>query len=206
MYAAVERAHETENENRHSDEWRFSFLSPHHLMRDRGCSYTESMQTRFVILGVIVIIALGALVFLFGRGNLQSDIGMRSVAAIDVPFEKLVEGTHSAVSTRKNYIITSEAQMKELWTLLDATTTPPVIDFSTHSVIAVFAGQDSCLDISVTRIEDTEDRMVSVEIAKASDSCAKGQSPTSPYEIVVIPATTLPLTHEDSSTTVSCPK
>lgn len=164
------------------------------------------MQTRFVILGVIAVIALGVLVFLFGRGDLQSDIAMRSIAATEVPFEKLVEGTHSAVSTRKNYLITSESQLKELWTLLDATTTPPTIDFSTHSVIAIFAGHDSCLDISVTRIEDTEDRMVSVEIAKTDDRCAGDMFPTSPYEIVVIPATTLPFTHEDSSTTVSCPK
>ena len=160
-----------------------------------------------ILIGVALLVGIGVPVFFLAR-NASSPIIITDVppVVVPVPFTKLTEGTQSVVVRRVNYVLTSPTELNELWKVVDAPGKPPKVNFKTHAVIAVFAGQEASASIAVAKIEDAHTRMVSIAIAKPDGPCAQVSPPASPYEIVVVPTTSLHLTHEDISTTVSCPK
>ena len=150
----------------------------------------------------VVAVGIGVFMFSSGRGNPSNT----SSAAAVVSFTEIAKGSQSAVERRVNYLITSSSQFGELWKMITATGTPPTIDFKTHSVIAVFAGQKPTVGyaIAVAKIEDASARMVSITLAKPSDGCMLAQSITTPYQLISVPATSLSLAHEDVSVTTTC--
>jgi hypothetical protein len=164
-------------------------------------------ETLIIIGVVLVALIIGVVVFFSGRGsvptNTSSVVASTQPSAVIVPFTEITSGSKSTVATRVNYVITSTDELNKLWKMIDATGTPPAIDFKTRAVIAVFAGKESTSSIAVAKIEDTDARMVSITIAKPDSTCTK-QSSASPYEIVAVPITSLPLAHKDISTTVNC--
>lgn len=163
------------------------------------------MQNKMILIGVAVAaIVIGVLIFAYTTQT-ASKANTPMTASV-VPFTPLAHGEQSSVDARVNYRITSSAQLSELWHTLKAAGTPPVVDFSTHEVLAVFAGPESSVNIAVAKIEDTNQRMVSIALEKPAGSCAKKQVAASQYEIVAVPATALPLTHEDVVTTADCPE
>ncbi|MCX6787551.1 MAG: protease complex subunit PrcB family protein [Candidatus Kaiserbacteria bacterium] len=172
------------------------------------------MRNTLITVGLVLLAAVvGMFIYFSGRGqNVQKEslpaVAATHAAAVPVPFMKIAQGARSTVTTRINYSITSADQLSKLWKMIDATSTPPVVDFKTQMVIAVFAGQKPTAGyaISVSKITDTESRMVSVMLASSEGACSTKKSTIAPYEVVVVPSTTLPFAHEDISTTVSCPK
>ncbi|MDP2652107.1 MAG: protease complex subunit PrcB family protein [bacterium] len=162
------------------------------------------MRNTLIVGGVAVAaIVIGVLVFLRGGDSFSN--ASASPATV-VSFTQLARGSHSKVTMRVNYLITSSDQLNELWKMVDATSTPPKIDFKKEAVIAVFAGEQPTAGyaISVAKVEDTSARIVSITLAKPDGRCMTGQVLTTPYELVTLPATSLPLAHEDISTTTSC--
>jgi len=152
----------------------------------------------------LTTIVIGIFIFFYNGGSFINT----SSAAVVVPFTRIVQGDHSIVATRVNYLISSTDEFDKLWEMVDASGTPPLVDFNTHAVIAVFAGEQPTAGyaIEVSQIEDSTERTVSLTLAKPDNDCMEGQVITSPYEIVVVPTTSLPLTHEDIQTTANCPK
>ena len=171
-------------------------------------------RNHFIVYGAgITAIIVGVLAFLYGNGNIfNSPCGRAKCiqnietqsAAVTVPFTELAHGTRSNVSTRTNYLITSASEFEKLWKMVDATSTLPKIDFNTDAVIAVFAGKESNSAIAVAKVEDMNMRMVSVTLAKPNENCVSKQENTTPYEIIALSATTLPLDHKDSLITADC--
>ena len=166
--------------------------------------YTGAMRRDVLILTSAAIIAVGIGIFMFSSG--RGDLSNTSLVTATVPFTEIAKGSQSAVERRVNYLITSSSQFNELWGVVTATGTPPKIDFKTHSVIAVFAGQKPTAGyaIAVAKIEDASARMVSITLAKPSDDCMLAQSITTPYQLISVPATSLSLAHEDISVTTTC--
>jgi hypothetical protein len=123
-----------------------------------------------------------------------------------VVFTELAEGTQSGMTERTNYLITSSAEFSELWQTLYGTSTPPAVDFSKDSVLALFAGEKPTTGYSIKTeaIRDAEVRTVSVMLTEPGTDCIEGQMVTTPYEIVAVPSTGLSCTHEDIVSTVSC--
>ncbi len=152
---------------------------------------------------VLVMIVIIVAIFLYGRRTspIRSNTQAQSVT---VPFTTLTQGRQSAVAKRVNYVLTSPAQLSEIWKVVNAKGTPPKVDFKKQAVIAVFAGTESSSSIAIAKIEDTTARMVSIAITKPD--CTVPPSTASPYEIVAVPTTSLPLTHSDIPTTIPCPK
>ena len=72
----------------------------------------------------------------------------------------------------------------------------------------VFAGKQTVVGYSifVSKVIDSDTRMVSITLAKPSKLCTKKQSEVSPYEIITVPITSLQLAHEDIQTTANCTK
>lgn len=168
------------------------------------------MQNKFIIIGVaVIVVVIGVLAFLAnGKAvpDTTSAVKNAQPSAVIVPFTKLVEGTKSAVAKRTNYLITSSTELKDLWKLIDATSTPPTIDFTTNAVIAVFAGKETPSSIAIAKIEDNAARTVSISLTKPEGACSEKVAATSSYEIAVVPVTSLPFAHEDIVATTVCPK
>lgn len=176
-----------------------------------GWAYTEAMRRDALILtgAVVVAICVGIFAFLANGGNFAnifSSTASRDSVAYMVPFTKIAGGSQSSVDRRVNYFITSPSELSELWGMVNATGTPPSVDFSTHAVIAVFAGKEPSSSITVAKIEDANERIVSIAVTKPDGACSTNKAAASPYEIVAVSATSLPLTHTDLVTTTTCPK
>lgn len=168
------------------------------------------MKREFLIITGLMLVAVAIGIFIFLRGQntapeVSPNLASAEQSASVVPFTKITRGEKSTVTRRVNYLITSAEELQRLWKMVDATPPPPTVDFKTHAVLAIFAGNESTSSIAIAKIEDTDTRLVSITIAKPDDACAKSQSADSPYEIVSVPLTTLPLAHADLTTTVSCP-
>ena len=166
------------------------------------------MQRDILVILFIAVVAImiGAGVFFYGEKGSISLAPSGGVAAAVVPFDALVHGMNSSVPTRTNYLITSSAEFEVLWSMLDATGTPPAINFSTHNVVAVFAGRKPTggYGISVSKIEDKTRRMVTITLRNPAKDCMLTQQVTEPYELVIVPKTALPFTHEDVAATANC--
>lgn len=171
--------------------------------------YTSSMRDKLIFIGVAVVaVVVGVLVFLSG-GTAASDssssiVNNQPSAAVVVPFTKLIQGTQSKIAGRVNYNIVSSSELSALWKSIGAKGTPPAVDFTKQTVLAVFAGTESTSSIEIAKIEDTNSRLVSISIAKTVGACAQKVGTTSSYEMAAVSVSSLPLTHKDVLTTVPC--
>lgn len=163
------------------------------------------MKDTSIIVGMAsAAVIIGVVIFLNGGGSMSgtqlSAEANNPQSAVAVPFTEVARGTQSVVTTRINYLITSESELNKLWEMIHAAGTPPMVDFETSVVAAVFAGEDSKSSsaVSVAKIEDTDARTVFITL----DLCAEGDGAN--YEIVTMPATSLPLTHEDQIISTNC--
>lgn len=166
---------------------------------------------------ILVGLAVGAVVvgagiyFMYGAAlvsrtpNAAASAGTSATAG--VAFSPLAAGTHSGVTSRVNYSITSPSELALLWKMTDAQGPVPSVDFATHSVIAVFAGTAPTggYSVAISKIMDSEQsRTVVVTFVKPGGSCILPQVETAPYEIIAVPRTALPLTHTDTEQVTSC--
>ena len=170
-------------------------------------------DTLIVIALTLVAIAIGAGLYFYGWGSLitvppifSSSTSQNSVQGTDVPFTVLATGSNAAVQERKNYLISSTPELRELWKLLNAPGDPPAVDFTQSSVLAIFAGQEPTAgySIAVSKVADAASRLVVISLTRPGGSCILAQMVTTPYEVISLPKTTLPLTHEELTTTASC--
>ena len=163
-----------------------------------------------MIVGVAVVgIAIGVFVFLYGGENFSNNpppVPIENLAAVEVPFTELASGTQSNIKKRTNYLITSIYGLEELWKLVDTKRKMPDIDFNKNYVIAVFAGQNptSGYAISVSKVEDAQNRVVTITLISPGTSCVLAQSKTAPYQIIELSKTSLLFTHEDKATVSEC--
>jgi hypothetical protein len=129
-----------------------------------------------------------------------------SAAAAPVAFTKLASGVQASVTTRTNYIVRTDADLRQLWTMIPDAGSLPTVDFSTNEVLALFAGQKPTAGyaIEATSITDGEKRVVAISLVSPDASCVLAQSLTSPYEIILVSKTTLALAHTDTASTTSC--
>ncbi|PIR83454.1 hypothetical protein COU19_00635 [Candidatus Kaiserbacteria bacterium CG10_big_fil_rev_8_21_14_0_10_56_12] len=168
------------------------------------------MRDAFIALGIgIVAVILGALVV--GSGFSTPGVatpGTSESGGGAVSFREIVRGARSTVERRTNYIIRSAPELAEVWSMIDTSDTPPVIDFTRYDVIAVFAGTEPTAEyaINVLQVEDGVTRKVTIRLTSPSPSCVVAEGETAPYQLVELPKTTLTLTHKDVPITTNCLK
>lgn len=166
---------------------------------------TDRNKTIAVLAVLLALAALAAALFLF-KSETPTRTGSPSVSAAIVPFEPLANGSISTVHERVNYLITSSAQLHDLWSLLHASGPVPQVDFSKEEVIAAFAGEEPTTGygIRIATIKDATKRTVILTLTRPGVRCVTGQMVTAPYEVVKLPKTSLPLTHVDTLVTKDC--
>ncbi|MGH7175076.1 MAG: protease complex subunit PrcB family protein [Minisyncoccia bacterium] len=152
------------------------------------------------VTGLLALII--AIVIVFFPPRLAGGMG------VAVSYSVLDQGPISGVSSRVNYLITDQAGFKNLWQMLHgASSTPPTVDFSQNEVIALFAGAEPTAgyEIGIASISATAaHRLVSVDIGMPAAGCASTSVETTPYELAVLPASSLPLSHEDVAVAAPC--
>jgi|CXWL01.1.fsa_nt_gi hypothetical protein len=156
---------------------------------------------------VVVVAILGTIFFLNYAPNNQKEVRLfleNKPTVTAVPFTKLIQGAHSSVTRRVNYFVTSQTELEQVWKMIRATGTLPKINFKTTAVIAIFAGSEVTSEISVTKIEDSDSRLVSIALTKPSGTCENTKQKLSAYQIVTVPMTSLPLAHKDAFVATTC--
>jgi len=156
------------------------------------------MKVTLVFLGLALVVAMA------GVSMKNSNRG--GPAAVTVPFTALAEGARSEVSSRVNYLVTTQEELSALWELLKEPPPPPTVDFNAKVVAAVFAGKAPTTGYSITvaEVQDVDKRVVKIELTKPDESCVLAQSVTAPYQIIELPKTSLPFTHADTWVTKPC--
>lgn len=131
---------------------------------------------------------------------------LEPVQTTEVSFTTLAEGQQSQVSSRTNYLIHTDAQLRDLWKLLNREDSPSPVDFDQNTVAAVFMGERPTAghSIAVTKVEDDGERTVFVALSAPGASCISAQVITAPYQVIALPKTSLAYAHEDSATTAGC--
>jgi len=175
------------------------------------------MRNTALVVGTILMVAMvGAYMYYGGLSSGQSDAPAAVTPVVNTPppppapvavsFIELAQGTHSTVGRRTNYLITSSSELSALWKMVDAKGQIPTVDFKTSSVIAVFAGTKPTpgYTIAVADVTDSETRMVTITLSSPDSTCFLAQVLTAPYQIIVLPTTSLPLAHTDVTKKTSC--
>lgn len=113
------------------------------------------------------------------------------------------------VSERVNYRVTSEDQLAALWQMIytDNGTPVPTIDFNEYEVLAIFDGSHSTAGyaIQVASVKDTSDaRVVTIVHTVPGDSCVPAGGGTSPFTIIQVNKSPLPISRVDQTVTTQC--
>lgn len=169
------------------------------------------MKRHAFLLGGAALIAviIGVTEFVYGGKSFNTPppaVNDNQQQAVAVPFKPITTGIKSKVTTRTNYLITSDSELDKLWKMVDAKGSVPNVDFNNNYVAAVFAGAQPTpgYGVAVSKIEDTNVRTVIVTLIKPGAGCLAKASTTTPYVLVELPKTSLPFTHQDQASTTSC--
>lgn len=165
---------------------------------------------------VLAAVALGGVLYMFGGAAFhaqQPSAGEDSsnVGTSKNPVIVLEHGTTAAnFDQRVNYRVTDADQLASLWQMLYPDTGPtlPTIDFSKYEVLAVFDGSHTTggYDVQVVSVKDAAGaRTITITHTAPGSQCVTTGALTSPFVIVQVKASTLPVTHIDTAETSQCP-
>lgn len=176
-------------------------------LRSRG--YTFHMRdTWLVFFGIIIALVLGAYLYFGNSGGFGPD-GLTQ-GRDSGSFTILQEGANSGqIDTRTNYRIETADELAELWALIYGTNAPPMpnVDFSKYEVIAVFDGSHSTggYRVEVTQVRDADGkRTVHIRHAAPGSRCVTSPAITSPFQVVRVLKTVLPIVREEETVTTDC--
>lgn len=177
--------------------------------------YTDDMHPHMkhviiVAVSILVLAAFGFLLIVYGD-NSQTSLQVASVkgsagADEEVTFSEIASGNNSSVKEKVNYLITTDEGLTKLWQMLDTSIAKPNVDLDKNNIIVVFSGekQGGGYSVKVTRIHDSNVRDVTIESSSPGTNCIVTEAITYPYQVIVVPATTLELTHKDVSVIQDC--
>lgn len=166
-------------------------------------------ESGIIIGAAVAVLIIGGAVYMFmtnSRPEVPSQNQQAQIQATTVSFTEIARGAKSKIADKSNYLITSQAEMNELWKLVDAKGPVPTVDFSREVVMAIFGGTQPTTgyEISVARVIDAANRVVSVNLVQPAGTCSVKRATTTPYEIIRAPITSLGVTHEDIQTIKEC--
>lgn len=161
-----------------------------------------------IFVTLIAAIVIGGSLYLFG-GKAMHDASITKGPSGST-LVRLAEGTNAtSFDTRVNYHITNQTDLDTLWKMVYGDNGPivPNVAFDSNDVIAVFDGSHSTsgYTVHVTDVSDTGgQRVIHVLRTVPDPTCAATSGITSPFEILALSKSSLPLTHVDEMATSSC--
>jgi hypothetical protein len=110
-----------------------------------------------------------------------------------VKFKTLAKYTSCGHTEKKNYVVTSYEQWDRLWGIVASNSyprpSPPDVDFTRHTLIAVFQGFEpsSGYDITITKLTKSDDSVfVLVKEDMPEDACKEMLVTMQPFHIILI--------------------
>jgi len=164
-----------------------------------------------IFVSIILAIGIGGYLYLYGTPDTPQSISApQAPFSGEDPFVVLAEGSDAGTLTRRtNYRITTDEQFVELWGLIYGQGAPaiPQVNFSQYEVFALFDGSHSTggYRVAVTRVEDKDgQRLVYLTREEPGEACAVASSITSPFQVVRVSKTSLPIIREESIVVNEC--
>lgn len=173
----------------------------------------KAVALPFIVIAAVVI---GGLLYLFGGPSFHPDLSVTNPVTAPVKVSGnastlvLGQGTSAkGLDQRVNYRITNVEQLTTLWQMVYANNGPalPIVDFSKYEVLAVFDGSHTSggYGVQVKSIEDTGgNRTIHILHTSPGDSCTTTSAVSSPFVIVQVSASPLPVTHIDDMEMNQC--
>jgi hypothetical protein len=165
------------------------------------------------IIAVIIIaaVSIGGLLYIYGGAAFHpTPIPTTQRAPSNGDFTILAQGAVAAgVDQRANYRITDATQLNTLWQMIYSNngSSEPVIDFSRQEVLAIFDGSHSATGYSI-RVNSVKDndgqRVIDITHTEPGSTCTPTGESSSPFEIILVQKTTLPLAHEEHTEVNEC--
>lgn len=173
------------------------------------------MRDLYLLSGMgLIALLIGLVLFFFGPSSLQSDFYATFSPTGPVAYTVLQEGDDAvSINDRVNYRVTSEKDLTSLWDLVygNGKTRPavPKVNFSNYDVLATFDGShvSGGYKISTDQIIDSNGtRTIIITHVDPGIHCPVSKTPTSPFQIIQVRHTELPLSHQDRTSTSTCAK
>jgi len=164
----------------------------------------------FIIIAAVVV---GGLLYLYGGPAFhQSYIqqGSTPTAPVVAPASlQVIAQGDAGIGERVNYRITTADQMAELWQMIYTDSGQPVpnVDFSKYEVLALFDGSHTTggFGIQLASIKDADgQRTVTINHLEPGDSCVPPGGVTSPFVMVRVVKTSLPINRVEQTITKQC--
>lgn len=185
--------------------------------------YYVHMRDLFIIIGIALIAILaGITLYMYAAPHPVQQTPSEETAVNTTPQPAAVQiaGTPVSITLLKqgtdapqdlgsgNYRIKDAAQMAALWNVLYGPNgpTPPTVDFKKMEVLAVLDGTHATggYSVSIDAVADDGVRTVAVTHTVPGSTCQVSQGFTAPYTVVIVPRTTLSLSHIDKTVESSC--
>ena len=163
-----------------------------------------------IFIAIILSMAIGSYLFFNGAPDLSSPPPIPSITRSNNEVMVIAEGQNAgSMDRRTNYRITSDAELVALWNMVYTANAPavPAVDFANYEVLAIFDGSHSSggYDVSVSRVEDKDgQRTVYIRREAPGEGCITTEAITSPFEIVRVSKTLLPMTKVEENVTKNC--
>ena len=163
-----------------------------------------------IFVAIILSMMIGSYLFFNGVPSESPPVGPPIVREPKSPFAVLAEGEQAGkVMRRTNFLIRSEDEFLELWTMVYGTSGParPYVDFTKYEVIAVFDGTHSSggYRVEVTDVAEEDDRrIVSITRHEPGDTCDVSDAVTSPFQIVRVEKSPLSIDKKEEKVTDAC--
>jgi PrcB C-terminal len=164
-----------------------------------------------IFIAIILAMAIGGYLFLYDGKGLKTPFDEEGPLIAAASYTTIQEGQNSgSLDRRTNLRIKSDEELFELWRMVFGANAPaiPLIDFSSEEIIAVFDGTHSTggYKVEVTDITDEGGkRVVHIRRTAPGENCQVTTGITSPYQIVRVKKTLLPVTKEEETVLNHCP-
>ncbi len=169
-----------------------------------------------LIIGGICVLAIVGGVILYLKTTSPISTGVNANTEVPqgtaIDFKVLGQGDHAKeITVRKNYAIYDASEFANFWKKShgEVEAKLPIVDFTDHYVIAVFAGTvpTGGYAIRVEHITDAGDaRTVAVVIEEPGAGCSVIEEETRPYQFIVVPfSDAQALAHTDVRVKKDCP-
>lgn len=158
---------------------------------------------------VLISVLVAGLLYLFGGPLFNTPPGTVE-APSGFTYAVAAEGTDAlGIDRRVNYRIHTQDQFEMLWEemFMGNGSARPEVDFGRNEVLAIFNGTHSTTGHSVM-VSDIEDvngvRRVTVVRSVPGEACAVASQITSPYVIIQVPKSSLPIERIEQETVTPC--
>ena len=190
------------------------FINTWGMVLAQGALYYLHMRKGLLLSFIIIAsVAIAGLLYLYGGSAFDPSAissSQTQAGANNTDFTILSAGQNAVgAEQRVNYRITTEDQLVALWGMVHGENGPvvPKVDFEKYEVLAIFDGSHTTggYDIRVDDMNEVDGkRVLMLTHTEPGEECVVTQAFTSPFVIIQVAASSLPLGRENHKEINQC--